>query len=84
MTPKEKVIELEERFRLNVLDYEGCSINSHKAKQCVLIAVDEIILTCKNIKKLYEDNGIINSDIDWQAEEFWQEVKQELTIFKSE
>jgi len=40
MTPKEKAIELVERFRMNVLDYEGCSINEHKAKQCALITVD--------------------------------------------
>ena len=43
MTPKEKAEELEERFRMNVLDYEGCSINSHKAKQCALIAIEEIL-----------------------------------------
>ena len=43
MTPKEKAEELEERFRMNVLDYEGCSINSHKAKQFALIAIEEIL-----------------------------------------
>lgn len=38
MTLNEKTEELVERFRLNVLDYEGCSINSHISKQCALIA----------------------------------------------
>ena len=46
MTAKEKAIELVDNFRLNVLDYEGCGINEHKAKQCALIAVDEILICC--------------------------------------
>ena len=43
MTPKQKAEELVEKFRLNVLDYENNGLNSFKAKQCALIAVDEII-----------------------------------------
>ena len=43
MTPKEKANELIDTFRMNVLDYEGSSINTHKAIQCALIAVDEIL-----------------------------------------
>lgn len=64
MTPKEKAEQLVERFRMNVLDYEGCSINDHKAKQCALIAVDEIINSA--LFKWLED------------EIYWQEVKQEV------
>lgn len=64
MTPKEKAEQLIERFRMNVLDYEGCSINDHKAKQCALIAVDEIINSA--LFKWLED------------EIYWQEVKQEV------
>lgn len=59
---KEKAEELVEKFRLNVLDYEGCSINEHKAKQCALIAVDEIL----NI--LFQHYKI----------DYWKEVKKEI------
>lgn len=66
MTPKEKTEELVERFRMNVLDWEGCSINEHKAKQCALIAVDEIL----NLASFYNDT---------QGEvTYWTEVKQEI------
>jgi len=55
MTPQEKAKELIEKFRLNVLDYEGCSINEHKAKQCALIAVDEILsIGCVEVPYWYE------------------------------
>jgi hypothetical protein len=67
MTPKEKARELVEKFRLNVLDYEGCSINEHKAKQCALIAVDEILEIVAS-----DDSAII---VELQ---FWQEVKKEI------
>ncbi len=72
MTPKEKAEQLIETFRMNVLDYEGCGINDHKAKQCALIAVDELILEqCK---------GRGNTDARYQDERlrYWQEVKQEI------
>ena len=66
MTPKEKAEELVERFRMNVLDWEGCSINEHKAKQCALIAVDEIL----KVASFYNDT---------QGEvTYWTEVKQEI------
>lgn len=72
MTPKEKAFKLLERFRLNVLDYEGASINTHKAKQCAIIAVDEIMKTypSKNGIALYENQ--INDF------EYWQRVKKEI------
>jgi hypothetical protein len=60
MTPKEKAEELLERFRLNVLDYEGASINTHKAKQFAIIAVDEIL----------------NAHLfDLDEKQYWQQVK---------
>jgi hypothetical protein len=46
MTPKEKAQELVDKFRLNALDYDGNGLNGFKAKQCVLIAVDEILHSC--------------------------------------
>ena len=49
MNPQEKAKELVEKFRLNVVDYEGNGINGHKAKQCALIAVNEILEDTENI-----------------------------------
>jgi hypothetical protein len=66
MTPKEKAKELVDKFRLHVLekDFFGDSVEHDNAKQCALIAVDEIISNRERIKgidKLY-----------------WQQVKQEI------
>jgi len=70
MTPKEKAIQLVDNFRLNVLDYEGSGMNEYKAKQCALIAVNEILnLMIKEFKWDVKHNGNI---------EYWQEVKQEI------
>ena len=70
MTPKEKAEELVNTFRMNVLDYEGCSINTHKAKQCASIAADEIIKAI---------------DFDWMEVQnlerehaYWDKVKEEI------
>ena len=64
MTPKEKAKELVDNFRLNVLDYEGSGLNLFKAKQCALIAVDEILKV-----------SITYAGKDY---EYYQEVKQEI------
>jgi hypothetical protein len=72
MTPQEKAKELEEKFRLNVLDYEFCSINSHKAKQCALIAVDEIEKAEKNVLIKFK---FVN---ETYKSNYWHEVKQEI------
>lgn len=69
MTPKEKAIDLIEKFE-NYVDYQGddCFNEREKmlinAKRCALIAVDEII----------------NLDIDVNTLDYWwwQEVKQEI------
>jgi hypothetical protein len=57
-SPKEKAKELIEKFKLNVLDYEGNGINEYKAKQCVLIAQQNLLdkLKSLNIKDEYEEN----------------------------
>ena len=63
MTPKEKAIELVEKFT-NL--YEGINLGlakKHWAKQSALIAVDEII---KELERCFIHN------------EYWQEVKQEI------
>lgn len=70
MEPKEKAIELVDKFRMNVLDYEGSGLNTFKAKQCALIAVDEMLneYPSQCPKDSYEMERHI----------YWQEVKQEI------
>ena len=67
--PKEKAEELVEKFYNEVRYYQ-------RAKQCALIAVDEIIENCP-----FKDYGFsfdsISSRLD-AIENYWQEVKQEL------
>ena len=55
MTPKEKAQELFTKFSSNTVHYDA-------AKQCALIAVDEII-------------KIIHTNME---DKYWQEVKQEI------
>ncbi len=61
MTPKEKAIEL-------VDDYQFILTDKTFAKDCALIAVDEIIQQCWDYR-----------DIDLEtSHDYWQEVKQEI------
>ena len=69
MTPKLKAAELVEKFRLNVLDYENNGLNSFKAKQCAMIAVEEIL---KSHNNLYGVNG--------EKTKYYLEVKQEIEL----
>jgi hypothetical protein len=63
MTPKEKAKELLERMTIHhwtdVCDSEG-------AKQCALIAVDEII------------NSVDNEHVSDIFNDYWEEVKKEI------
>ena len=63
LTPKEKAKELVEKFS----DLEDREMYILKAKQCALIAVDEII----SIKLLWFQK-------DTEYLDFWKEVKEEL------
>ena len=63
LTPKEKAKELIEKFS----DLEDREMYIVKAKQCALIAVDEII----SIKLLWFQK-------DTEHLDFWKEVKEEL------
>jgi len=68
MTPKEKAIELNEKFMLTVAGSNGFKVSF---KSHCLIAVDEIIsLMIKFHGRHIEDNS---TEI-----EYWQEVKNEL------
>jgi hypothetical protein len=63
MTPKEKAIELVDKFNKPDITYYPYV---HNAQQCALIAVDEIM------------NVIIGS-YDYELEKiYWQEVKKEI------
>lgn len=81
MTPEEKAKELRDKYIFTSLDsnddYETLKLKILiHAKQCALIAVDEIL---KAIPTEYLDvwqgeaNMVINEDL-----EYWQEVKNEL------
>ncbi len=75
MTPKEKANELVDKFyqrfplKMNVITRKGDLSweydNWEEAKQCALIAVDEIL----NIKSV---------DRDYDLSTYWQEIKQEI------
>lgn len=85
MTPKEKAKELVNKFtKIEGFDYDCEYIHKTMAKECALIAVDEII-------KSEPRNP---NDVDWddvgatyqyyyeaqheEALNYWQEVKQEI------
>jgi hypothetical protein len=71
MTPKEKAQELFDKFRVKVHDRDGTSaMNGFEAKQCALIAVDEI-LDLKHIVTLRRNMHEMELD-------FWDEVKEEI------
>jgi hypothetical protein len=72
MTPQEKAKELVNKFIMNVLDRDGTSaMNLFEVKQCVLIAVDELIELSKYTYGYYE----------WDY--FYEEVKKELLNVKN-
>jgi hypothetical protein len=72
MTPKEKAIQLVDKFRLNVLDYESSGLNLFKSKQCALIAVDEILKAVQSLNR-HHTEYIRDEKIP-----YWQEVKTEI------
>ena len=68
MTPQEKAIELVDKMYMvddPIGNYPMCF---DTAKQCALIAVDELIDQCWNYREI--DLGL--------SLEYWQEVKQEI------
>jgi hypothetical protein len=71
MTPKEKAKELFDKYcwaiRIDETD-SGYFSNVIYAKDCALIAVDELINQCWNYREI--DLGL--------ALEYWQEVKNEI------
>jgi hypothetical protein len=74
MTPQEKARELVEKFKLNVLDYEGNGINEFIAKQCALIAVEEILKRTRSVDTMPPNY----QKIDENTKEYWEQVKIEI------
>ena len=67
LTPKQKAKELFSKYQNIYLTEDSMGIDDELAKQCALIAVDEII----SIKLLWFQK-------DTEYLDFWQEVKEEL------
>jgi hypothetical protein len=71
MTPKEKAKELVDKMLESLYDNGSLSFKRilyDKAKQCALIAVDEILYVLNEI----------DSTEQWNASWFYNEVKQEI------
>ena len=69
MTPKEKAKELVLKFMHNVLDYTQTGLDPFKAKQCALIAVDEISWILNELDH--------HNDVESEMY-FYNEVRQEI------
>jgi hypothetical protein len=71
MTPKEKAEEFITKFYPRATSYSSDRKNQNEnAKQCALIAVDEIILA----------NPYSNTfkNVEYSSMDYWKEVKQEI------
>ena len=81
MTPKEKAIELYNKFLNPSGDTYLYGILEHEsAKECALIAVDEI-LQLKETQDEYQiqyDNGEWSREIGYRYSKYWTEVKKEI------
>ena len=79
MTPKEKAEELIGKFtKLDIEvfgEFDGyLTMKNHDAKECALIAVDEIIKTLNEDIRDLDVRGNVLLDLI----EYWREVKQEI------
>jgi hypothetical protein len=79
MTPKEKAKELVDKYADNLprIWYNVVeSKNYHSARQCALIAVDEIISIVPY--ENYNRDTLCPYDFADLSREYWQDVKQEI------
>jgi hypothetical protein len=67
ITPKEKAIELFNKFRTIPPSSPYTGIDDPEAKQCTLIAIDEIL-----------NNVLIGIDLSPTWGNYWNKVKEEL------
>ena len=72
MTPKEKAIELVDKY--NKHEYLFWDISYRQAQDCALIAVDEIINTLNMDIRDLDVRGSVLLDLI----SYWREVKQEI------
>jgi hypothetical protein len=78
MKPKEKAKELIDKYYIICQEFTEeiqCSI---QAKQCALIAVDEVIKVCPYFDEKKRDTEDQFSAFDFQFVSYWQEVKHEI------
>jgi len=74
MTAKEKAERLLDRMKFNCRECD----NDFKAKQCALIAVEEIIKSNPHSPSELHPSPHFKAIEYWKALEYWQEVKQEI------
>jgi hypothetical protein len=73
MTPKEKAQELVNKFDIDLAPFSEYGYwDKNQAKECALIAVDEIL----DNMMLYQENFDAGRPIHHKS--YWQEVKQEI------
>ena len=81
MTPKDKAIELYIKY-IDAYNDRNLQVSDYKfAKQCALIAVDEIILSRKDDSQFDDTLWAGGSDMYTMHPmylNYWQEVKQEI------
>jgi hypothetical protein len=71
MTPKEKAIELFNKYATYVVMWTGgVEVEKQNCKQCALIAVDEILSDYKNY--------LLHENTEYKGLMYWQEVKNEI------
>ena len=73
MTPKEKAQELFDKMHIEIYNRDMYN-DLFRAKQCALIAVDEII-NSSPLEPAHPYDYVI---AEQEAMEFWQKVKQEI------
>jgi len=74
LTPKQKAEELVKKFS----DLEDGEMYIGKAKQCALIAIDEIMDVCPYIDEKIRENEDQLLAFSFQFVSYWQEVKEKL------
>jgi predicted proteasome-type protease len=74
MTPKEKAIELVDKYNNSIMSFLSDNMKYQNAIKCALIAVDEILKANPIIPLQF----MLESESLDAANEYWQEVKQEL------
>ena len=83
MTPSAKAKELVDKYynsQVEILNKNGttelCEVEEQIAKQCALIAVDEIIIQIHAYRILLDKTNFLETNA--VHVDFWQQVKQEI------